>query len=131
MRLLEAYLCPACFPGRTMLIGICFPLQSERYCGYPERLLLPKGKKGGQAYTFFVILTPYIKQSEHDFEPYNYKSFSYCGVGHNNKYPDDKPLGYPFDRPIYGSEFYTPNMYFKDVIIFHKKQEEVNAAVTQ
>ncbi|XP_069705748.1 hexamerin-like [Periplaneta americana] len=104
--------------------------RSQRYCGYPERLLLPRGKKGGQAYTFYVIVTPYVQQDAHDFEPYNYKSFSYCGVGPNRKYPDDKPLGYPFDRPIYGKDFYTPNMYFKDVVIFHKKQEEVNAATT-
>jgi hypothetical protein len=106
-------------------------LQSARYCGYPERLLLPRGKKGGQAFTFYVILTPYIKQDENDFKPYNYKSFSSCGVGSGFKYPDDKPLGFPFDRPIYGGDFYTPNMYFKDVAIFHKKQEEVNTPPTQ
>lgn len=104
--------------------------KTESYCGYPERLLLPKGKKGGQAFTFYVILTPYTQQGEHDFEPYNYKAFSYCGVGYNNKYPDDKPLGFPFDRPISGADFYTPNSYFKDVVIFHKKQEDVNAATT-
>lgn len=105
--------------------------QAERYCGYPERLLIPRGKKGGMAFTFYVILTPYVKQGEQDFEAYNYKSFSYCGVGFNNKYPDDKPLGFPFDRPIYGDDFYTSNSYFKDVIVFHKKEEEVNTAITQ
>jgi Hemocyanin, ig-like domain. len=105
--------------------------QTERYCGYPERLLIPRGKKGGMAFTFYVILTPYVMQGEHDFEAYNYKSFSYCGVGFNNKYPDDKPLGFPFDRPIYSDDFYTPNSYFKDVIVFHKKEEEVNAAIAQ
>ena len=102
--------------------------QNERYCGYPERLLIPKGKVGGQTYTFYVIVTPYVKQDEHDFEPYNYKSFSYCGVGPNRKFPDDKPFGYPFDRPLYSHEFTTPNMYFKDVVIYHKKYEEINAA---
>jgi hypothetical protein len=106
-------------------------LQAEQYCGYPERLLLPRGKKGGQVFTFYVIVTPYVKQSEYDFQAYNYKAFSYCGVGINNKYPDDKPLGFPFDRPIYGGDFYTPNSYFKDVIVFHKKEEEVNTATTQ
>ncbi|RDS75648.1 hypothetical protein, partial [Alteriqipengyuania lutimaris] len=99
--------------------------KGHNYCGYPENLLIPKGKKGGQAYTFYVIVTPYVKQDEHDFEPYNYKAFSYCGVGSERKYPDNKPLGYPFDRKIYSNDFYTPNMYFKDVIIFHKKYDEV------
>ncbi|PSN58157.1 Hexamerin [Blattella germanica] len=105
--------------------------RSENYCGYPERLLLPKGKLGGQEYTFYVIVTPYVKQDDHDFEPYNYKSFSYCGVGANHRIPDDKPLGYPFDRPVYSHDFVTPNMYFKDVVIYHKKYEEINAATTQ
>ncbi|KAJ9574109.1 hypothetical protein L9F63_008523 [Diploptera punctata] len=90
--------------------------KSERYCGYPERLLLPRGKTAGQAYTFYVIVTPYVQQDQHDFEPYNYKSFSYCGVGANRKFPDDKPFGYPFDRPLYSQDFFTPNMYFKDVL---------------
>lgn len=101
------------------------------YCGYPEHLLLPKGKKGGQAFTFHVIVTPYHKQEDADFQPYNYKAFSYCGTGINRKFPDDKPMGYPFDRHINLNDFYTPNQYFKDVVIFHKKQEEVNAATAQ
>ncbi|XP_069705755.1 allergen Cr-PI-like [Periplaneta americana] len=99
---------------------------SHKYCGYPENLLLPKGKKGGQTFTFYVIVTPYVKQDEHDLESYHYKAFSYCGVGHGRKYPDDKPLGFPFDRKIHDYDFYTPNMYFKDVVIFHKKYDEVH-----
>ncbi|XP_069705756.1 allergen Cr-PI-like [Periplaneta americana] len=100
--------------------------RSHKYCGYPENLLLPKGKKGGQTFTFYVIVTPYVKQDEHDFEPYHYKAFSYCGVGHGRKYPDDKPLGFPFDRKIHDYDFYTPNMYFKDVVIFHEKYDEIH-----
>ncbi|WP_313909840.1 hypothetical protein, partial [Enterococcus faecalis] len=34
---------------------------------------------------------------------------------------DNRPLGFPFDRKIENfGRFYTPNMYFKDVLIFHK-----------
>nr|AIO11839.1 hemocyanin-like protein [Coptotermes formosanus] len=100
--------------------------RSHNYCGFPKNLLLPKGQKGGMAFTFYVIITPYVKQDEHDFEPYDYKSFSYCGVGHGRKYPDDKPLGFPFDRQIRSKDFNTPNMFFKDVYIFHKKLDEVS-----
>lgn len=76
-------------------------------------------------FTMFVIVTPYVKQDEHDNEPYDYKSVTYCGVGHGRKYPDDKPMGFPLDRDIHIEEFYTPNMYFKDVNIFHKSYDEV------
>jgi hypothetical protein len=99
--------------------------QGHNYCGFPENLLLPKGQKGGEAFTFYVILTPYVKQDDHDFQPYDYKAFSYCGVGLDHKYPDDKPLGFPFDRKIHSKEFYTANMFFKDVLIFHKKVDDV------
>ncbi|KAJ9574111.1 hypothetical protein L9F63_008525, partial [Diploptera punctata] len=95
------------------------------YCGLPEHLLIPKGKKGGQAYSFYVIVTPYheeVKQTGGYF-----RAFSYCGVGPNNHYPDKKPLEFPFDRPLNSWDFVTPNMYFKDVFIFHKKYEEVEA----
>jgi hypothetical protein len=71
------------------------------------------------------MLTPYVKQDEQDFVPYDYKAFSYCGVGLNRKHPDDKPMGFPFDRQILSSDFQTSNMFFEDVNIFHKKYEEV------
>ena len=55
---------------------------------------------------------------------------SYCGVL-NEKYPDKKPMGYPFDRPMDKnvtqlSQFLTPNMataniriQFEDDVIRH------------
>ncbi|XP_066999956.2 hexamerin [Anabrus simplex] len=85
-------------------------------CGFPERLLLPKGNKNGLPLTIFVMVTPYdgpVTQL-----PTAYVS---CGVGYNTKYPDVKPMGYPFDRPIRDYDFVTPNMFWKDVLIFHKK----------
>nr|CAD7592476.1 unnamed protein product [Timema genevievae] len=33
-----------------------------RHCGYPDRLLLPKGKKGGLPFTLYAILTDYNKE---------------------------------------------------------------------
>jgi hypothetical protein len=48
---------------------------------------------------------------------------SYCGI-RDRKYPDKKPMGYPFDRlPRAGverlSQFLTPNMRVQDVKIVH------------
>ena len=38
---------------------------------------------------------------------------------------DSRPLGYPFDREIRSfNQFYTPNMYFKDVYVYHKNSTE-------
>jgi hypothetical protein len=34
-------------------------------------------------------------------------------------------MGFPLDRQIHLDDFYTSNMYFKDVNIFHKSYEEI------
>lgn len=48
-------------------------------------------------------------------------AFSFCGV-RNNRYPDHRPMGFPFDRlPRNGvitlNQFLTPNMRTQDVRI--------------
>lgn len=48
-------------------------------------------------------------------------AFSFCGV-RNSRYPDRRPMGYPFDRlPRQGvvtlAQFLTPNMGVRDVKI--------------
>nr|CAD7427688.1 unnamed protein product [Timema monikensis] len=93
-----------------------------RHCGYPDRLLLPKGKKGGLPFTLYAILTDYNKEKVNDL-PYDYEyggSISYCGTI-NHKYPDSKPMGFPFDRVINQDKFYYPNMFYKDVTITFKE----------
>ncbi|PSN36666.1 Allergen Cr-PI [Blattella germanica] len=97
--------------------------KQNKFCGLPEHLLIPKGKKGGQAFTVYVIVTPYDKAVEK--EEHHFKAYSYCGVGPHDSFSDEKPLGFPFDRPIHSYDFVTPNMFMKDVFIFHKKYEEV------
>ncbi|XP_066998959.2 hexamerin [Anabrus simplex] len=89
-------------------------------CGFPERLLLPRGNKNGLPLTFFVMVTPYDGPMTQ--LPMAYVS---CGVGYNNKYPDMKPMGYPFDRVIRDYDFVTPNMFWKDVLVFHKKTGDI------
>jgi hypothetical protein len=37
-------------------------LQDVRHCGYPDRLLLPKGKRDGLPFSLFVMLTDFDKE---------------------------------------------------------------------
>ncbi|XP_049771430.1 hemocyanin A chain-like [Schistocerca cancellata] len=92
-----------------------------RHCGYPDRLLLPKGRRDGMPFTLFVVLTDYEKDKVNDL-PFDYDyggSVSYCGtLGH--RYPDAKPMGFPFDRRIDQDSFFTKNIYQRDVTITFK-----------
>jgi len=74
---------------------------------FPCRFMLPKGDFTGKTYQFYVMVTPYHKHEETCF----------------NKYVVDAEysLGYPFDRPVeIDYDFYVPNAFFKDVVIYHK-----------
>lgn len=72
----------------------------------PSRLMLPKGTKGGFPYQFFVIVYPF-HGVENVSEPIA------------NFIVDNKPFGYPFDRPVEEAYFLQPNMFFKDVSVYH------------
>jgi hypothetical protein len=50
-------------------------------------------------------------------------SISYCGTVSGQKYPDSKPMGFPFDRQIDSDCFFSSNIYQKDVIITFKDSE--------
>jgi hypothetical protein len=90
---------------------------SEAHCGFPDRLLLPKGNKNGKPFTLYFIITKSTKtEREVDLK------FT-CGVGSGKKYFDDFARGYPFDRQIDLLDFMTPNMYFKDVLIDHMDKD--------
>ncbi|XP_037027575.1 hexamerin-1.1-like [Bradysia coprophila] len=84
---------------------------TEGRFGFPDRLMLPKGKKGGMPFQFYFIVTPYTPSTD-------------------GYYVDNLPFGYPFDRKIDETYWYTPNMYYYDVNIFHKKEVEVNTIHT-
>jgi hypothetical protein len=84
---------------------------SEGRFGFPARLMLPKGKKGGMQYRFFFMVTQHTPSTD-------------------GYYVDNLPLGYPFDRIIDETYWYTPNMYYYDANIFHKKEVEVNTVHT-
>nr|CCA94926.1 hemocyanin subunit e [Mastigoproctus giganteus] len=89
-------------------------------CGWPEHMLIPRGNHRGMEFDLFVMLTDYTADSALDSTPEGVcvDSLSYCGIK-DHKYPDKKPMGYPFDRPIDVDieEFLTPNMTVADVKI--------------
>ena len=96
----------------------------EMHNGFPNRLLLPKGKPAGQSYQMFFMVTPY-KAPDNKAA---YDTVTSAGVGTGTRYLDHDAFGYPFDRYIDETAFFTPNMYFKDVKVYHRKYEEMNKA---
>ncbi|XP_034241333.1 allergen Cr-PI-like [Thrips palmi] len=106
--------------GNTVLSTV------DQQCGFPDRLVLPMGHKAGIPYSLFVMVTPH-GADEHDHADY-YHSEKYQAAVKDiyscnglMTVVDNRPLGFPFDRQIDNfGRFYMPNMYFKDVVIFHK-----------
>jgi hypothetical protein len=66
-------------------------------CGWPYTLLLPRGTKEGLDFRLLVML------SSNDLTMGDTgakcTSMSYCGLK-DAEYPDKRPMGYPFDRPL-------------------------------
>nr|XP_014093124.1 larval serum protein 1 gamma chain-like [Bactrocera oleae] len=103
---------------------------TQPHNGFPDRLLLPQGWARGFPMQLFVFVAPYNGAHEH-FPSYDYTSFA-GGIGSGNRYIDNKPLNYPFDRPIDEVEFFVPNMFIKNVKVYHEdtleKYQEHNYA---
>jgi Hemocyanin, ig-like domain len=91
---------------------------SEAHCGFPARLMLPKGTYEGFPYQFFYMVMPYMPPTASKFSTYDYK-YS-CGIGSGSRYLDNLPFGFPFDRTFSPLWRPTPNMYFYDTKIYHK-----------
>jgi len=70
--------------------------------GWPEHLLLPKGTPEGQTFDLVVMLTDgnedLVGDEEAGTPQPNCISAPILGGVYHKKYPDRKPLGYPFDR---------------------------------
>ncbi|WP_191113279.1 hypothetical protein, partial [Acinetobacter pittii] len=88
-------------------------------CGFPERLQLPMGWKGGRTYVLGVVVTPYDPTHSSG----KYTEDIACG---GSRLYDNRPVGFPFDKPAYSDAFHVPNIYFKDVNIYHKDAADVN-----
>ncbi|XP_077293795.1 hexamerin 70b-like [Arctopsyche grandis] len=97
--------------------------ESEPNFGFPERLALPKGRKGGMPFYLYVIVSPF--HAPHIPEG---KDIMNEKVGTGTRFVDSLPMGYPFDREIYSESTFMSmhNMHFEDIVIFHKKESEIN-----
>jgi hypothetical protein len=67
-------------------------------CGWPYNLLLPRGNKSGMPFRLLAMLTDTSWDRGH--EP-SCGSMSFCGV-RDSRYPDQRNMGYPFDRRLPG-----------------------------
>lgn len=91
---------------------------TEAHSGFPNRLILPMGKKGGHPFQFFIHIAPY--HAPHTPQYSTFDPTISTGVGSGSQYVDALPFYYPLDRPIDEYYWYTPNMYYHDVFIYHK-----------
>ncbi|XP_005183087.2 arylphorin subunit A4-like [Musca domestica] len=87
---------------------------SEPHCGFPDRLILPRGWEKGMPMQFAFFVYPYTALGKPNAPNYS------CGNRSGVRHIGDMPFGYPFDREIDEFEFFVPNMYFKDVKIYYE-----------
>nr|CAX63173.1 Hexamerin 1 precursor [Campodea sp. CP-2009] len=96
-----------------------YTTKTHSHCGWPLHLLLPKGTQQGEKYTLYVVITDYDQDRVPETQiPKEHTSYALCGLHHDAKYPDNKPLGYPFDRRIeHEQKFFQYNMKAVDITI--------------
>ncbi|XP_055317646.1 phenoloxidase subunit 1-like [Sitodiplosis mosellana] len=107
-------------------------VQTICMCGWPQHMLLPKGPEDGYPYRIFAMISDY-KFDKVDQEPSNgvcNDNYIMCGL-RNRKYPDRRPLGFPFDRPAADGvttvdDFvsYFNNMIAKQITIRHLNENK-------
>ncbi|CAG9788678.1 unnamed protein product [Diatraea saccharalis] len=82
------------------------------YDNLPNRLMLPRGTNGGFPLQVFVVV-------------YKSQSTTQQKVNEHVFFLDEKPLGYPLDRPV-TQYFMQPNMYVQDVVVYQQGSEYPN-----
>ncbi|XP_055837715.1 phenoloxidase 2-like [Episyrphus balteatus] len=93
-------------------------------CGWPQHLLIPKGRPEGMQFQLFVMISDYeVDRVDQDLVGSCSDASSYCGV-RDRLYPDRRSMGYPFDRLSRTgtdnlAKFLTPNMRVTDITIRH------------
>ncbi|XP_032519362.2 basic juvenile hormone-suppressible protein 2-like [Danaus plexippus] len=92
------------------------------HTGFPTRLLLPRGRVGGMKMMLYVIVTPLKMVDNVDISILDVNRKDVVRDFRSTVLLDKMPLGFPLDRHIDIAKFFTPNMKFLDVMIFHKKQ---------
>nr|XP_045613037.1 phenoloxidase 2-like [Procambarus clarkii] len=67
-------------------------------CGWPDHLLLPRSKPEGMTYQLFFMLTDLDKDKvDQPAVRRCADAVSFCGIL-DAKFPDKRPMGFPFDR---------------------------------
>ena len=69
-------------------------------CGLPLHLQIPKGRPEGMTFDLVALVTNFVDDAVDYEEPECRAGYLYCGLP-GTKYPDAKPMGYPFDRLPY------------------------------
>lgn len=88
---------------------------NERIFGFPGRLLLPRGKKEGMPFQLFLYVSPVSSE----YNQYNSRIWG------GYKF-DKRSFGFPLDKPLYDFNYEGPNMLFKDILIYHKDEFDMN-----
>ncbi|XP_034477320.1 phenoloxidase 2 [Drosophila innubila] len=72
-------------------------------CGWPQHLLLPKGKPEGMVFDLFVMISDYsndsVQQLTNTPNDACSTAYSFCGLK-DKLYPDRRTMGFPFDRRL-------------------------------
>lgn len=98
--------------------GEVFTYPGQLY-GFPDRLILPRGKKEGMPFKLFVAVSHFDETAAiHLDSPVWGPSVV-----------DSRSLGYPLDRPVSFNFTDVPNFHTKDVLITLKQVEELNLTV--
>nr|QHB15661.1 hexamerin-like protein [Bemisia tabaci] len=90
----------------------------QHHCGWPKRMQIPRGKTSGQEFTMFFIVNP-TENKNNNNNNNQVDNYLTCS---NKKVFDNRPLGFPFDRPINTAEWNNnvSNAFFKNVVVYHK-----------
>ena len=90
---------PALRPPRPRRDPSNDPQAATNYCncGWPFHLLVPRGTPDGMRFRLLVMLTDW--EADQVSRETHCGSMSFCGV-RDASYPDRRPMGYPFDRPL-------------------------------
>nr|AAW57889.1 hemocyanin subunit 1 [Metacarcinus magister] len=96
-------------------------LNSGRSCGHPQRLLLPKGNEEGLQFWLNVYVTSGEDAVHDDLHTDIHGNHGYCGI-QGAKYPDKRPMGFPFERRVPDIRVIKnlPNFFGKIVDVYHK-----------
>jgi hypothetical protein len=74
--------------------GVDAGASSYCQCGWPYNLLLPRGTQNGLPFLLVLMLTDGTLDAA---DEHSCGSMSFCGM-QDGKYPDKRPMGYPFDQ---------------------------------